>query len=207
MVDARLYVEGGGDAKDLRSECRRAFQQLLVKAGLGGRMPRIVACGSRQQTLDDFAMAMRDREGGAGCLVLVDSEGPVNAASSWTHLERQVAGAWARPAGVAEEQGHLMVQCMESWLLADRQALAKFFGQGFGDKALPGNPNIEEVSKRDLFAGLAAASKRSKNGAYRKGAHSFQLLASLDVAKVTEASRWARRFFDTMKTWPHLAVR
>jgi len=153
-------------------------------------------------------MAMRDRESGPGCLVLVDSEGPVETASScWTHLERQIAGAWIRPAGVAEEQGHLMVQCMESWLLADRQALGRFFGNGFRDKALPGNPNVEEVPKQDLFAGLAAASKKSKTGAYRKGAHSFQLLASLDVEDVIGASRWARRFFDTMKAWPHLAAR
>src|SRR6185437_534748 len=119
--------------KDLRSECRRAFQQLLVKAGLGARLLRVVPCGGRQQALDDFAIAMRDREGGAGCLVLVDSEGPVEVASSWKHLERQIAGAWTRPAGVTEEQGHLMVQWMESWLRADRQVLARFFGQGFAD--------------------------------------------------------------------------
>ena len=47
MVTVRLYVEGGGDAKSLRTACRRGFREFLLRAGLGGSMPRIIACGPR----------------------------------------------------------------------------------------------------------------------------------------------------------------
>lgn len=33
--------------------------------------------------------------------------------------------------GVADEQIHLMVPTMEAWLVADPEALARFYGQGF----------------------------------------------------------------------------
>ena len=47
-MTALLYVEGGGNGKALRVECRKGFAQFLAKAGLKGRMPRIRASGSRQ---------------------------------------------------------------------------------------------------------------------------------------------------------------
>ena len=63
MVELYLYVEGGGaEAKLLRTACRRGFSEFLAKAGLKGRMPRIVACGGRQQRLDTFGN-MADRDG------------------------------------------------------------------------------------------------------------------------------------------------
>ena len=52
MVTVRLYVEGGGDSKKLRVQCRRGFRKFVEKAGLKGRMPRIVACGGRQAEVD-----------------------------------------------------------------------------------------------------------------------------------------------------------
>ena len=38
-----------------------------------------------------------------------------------------------------------MTQCMETWLLAYRQALRKFFGQGFADNALPATESVLET--------------------------------------------------------------
>lgn len=48
MVEAKVYVEGGGDRKDLKSKCREGFRKFFEKAGLTGRMPRIVTCGGRR---------------------------------------------------------------------------------------------------------------------------------------------------------------
>lgn len=42
----KIYVEGGGDSKELKTRCRRGFSNFFEKAGLKGRMPRVVACGS-----------------------------------------------------------------------------------------------------------------------------------------------------------------
>ena len=43
----KIYVEGGGDQAKLKRECRRAFSKFFEKAGFKGKMPRVVASGSR----------------------------------------------------------------------------------------------------------------------------------------------------------------
>ncbi len=44
-----------------------------------------------------------------------------------------------------------MVQAMEAWFLADREALANFYDGGFLANSLPGSPtNVEAVLKDDL---------------------------------------------------------
>jgi hypothetical protein len=179
MVGAKLYVEGGGDAKELRTACRKGFSTFLKKAGFLGAMPGIVACGSRENAYDSFCTALKK---GETAFLLVDSENPAG-------------DGWKKPAEASEGMCHLMVQCMEAWLLADRAAMTLFFGRGFNEKALPQRKNVEEVPKRDLYSGLAQASSGCKTkNAYDKGKHSFDLLCSIDPAKVAEASPWAHRF-------------
>lgn len=145
MVELRLYVEGGGDSKLLRTACRQGFSEFLGKAGLKGHMPRIVACGGRKQAYDDFCTALSN---GKKALLLVDSEDHVTTVSAWQHLLIRQGDQWLTPEGASEEHCHLMVQCMESWFLADRQTLETFFGQGFKTNALPvaANP-IESITK------------------------------------------------------------
>ena len=38
-----------------------------------------------------------------------------------------------------------------------------------------------------------------KKGEYHKGNHSFDILGKIDPQKVKAASKWAARFFDTIK--------
>ena len=77
MVSARLYVEGGGNSKELKTACRRGFASFLDRAGVAGRMPRIVACGSRANAFDRFKTGHESK--GVDATLLVDSEGPVSA--------------------------------------------------------------------------------------------------------------------------------
>ena len=67
----KLFVEGGGDANILRTECRKGFREFLCKVGMHGHMPRIVACGGRRQAYEAFCTAI---ENGEKALLLVDSE-------------------------------------------------------------------------------------------------------------------------------------
>ncbi|EQC1013419.1 DUF4276 family protein [Pseudomonas aeruginosa] len=210
----KLYVEGGGDAAALKTACREGFAKFLGKAGLAGRMPRVVACGSRSDAYDSFRTAIRS---GEAAMLLVDSEAPVagpaqqgDAAKQedrgrwlpWLHLQQRQGDGWEKPDGSEDLQCHLMVQCMEAWLLADRETLMAFFGQGFKDNALPAATNrIESVGKQQLYDGLAKATRDCKTkGAYGKGEHSFKLLALVDPAKVMEASPWARRFVEALQS-------
>jgi hypothetical protein len=129
-VSVRVYVEGGGDYKhnDTATTCRRGFQELFGKLGLPGRRLSVIACGSRLQTFNDFRKALRQQTGDF-VILLVDSEGPVVAPGAWAHFHAR--DGWQRPAGTIQDQAHLMVQCMEAWFLADREALIEFYGQGF----------------------------------------------------------------------------
>ena len=203
----KLFVEGGGEGKVLRTECRQAISEFLEKAGLVGCLPRIVASGSRGQAFGDFCTAIRSHE---PALLLVDSEGPVppeyqtgepDAWQPWAHLSQRVGDGWAMPVGATERHCHLMVECMENWFLADRAALAEFFGQGFLATALPAATRpIESVGKIQLYDALQAATNHCKTKAqYGKGEHSFKLLSTIDPLKVVDASPWAKRFVDETK--------
>lgn len=198
MVEARLYVEGGGDSKVLHSACRRGFSEFLRKAGLQGSMPRIVACGGRRQAFDDFCTAVKQKK---IAVLLVDSEVLVTDVSPWRHLLSRPGDQWAKPAGVTDDGCHLMVQCMESWFLADRQSLAAFFGQGFQANQLPAEASpIESINKDQLLQSLVKASRQCKTkSSYGKSEHSFLLLAKIDPAKVIQASPWADRFVKILK--------
>ena len=94
-----------------------------------------------------------------------------------------------------------MVKIMESWFLADRDALKAFFGQGFKENALPAADNaIEGIAKQQVYRSLEQATSNCKTKAvYGKGEHSFKLLRLIAPDKVTAASVWAKRFVDTVR--------
>ena len=210
----KLYVEGGGDTSALKTACREGFAKFLGKAGLAGRMPRIMACGSRADAYDSFCTAIRS---GETAMLLVDSEAPVVATAQpadankredrecwrpWLHLQQRKGDGWEKPTGSKDLQCHLMVQCMEAWLLADRETLKKFFGQGFKENALPATENpLEQTDKLQIYAALANATRDCKTkSAYGKGEHSFKLLGLVDPAKVLETSPWARRLQEALQS-------
>lgn len=196
-MSVRIYVEGGGNLGALRSECRRGFAEFFAKFIPRGKQPRVIACGSRNEALDDFRTALRKYRD-EHVVLLVDAEAPVDPNHAiWTHLKQR--DDWDPPAGATEENTHLMVQCMESWFLADPETLTAYFGQGFQASALPRNPDIEAVAKQHIFRALEAATRQTRTkGPYSKGGHSFAILAMLDPAKVRHASPHAERLAVTL---------
>lgn len=202
----KLYVEGGGDAAALRTACRQGFTQFITGAGIG-RKPRVVACGSRHDAYDSYCTAIAN---GEDAVLLVDSEAPVahqhqqdhdSEWQPWQHLKQRTGDGWERPEGAPDTDCHLMVQCMESWLIADPVTLKAFFGQGFRENQLPATASsVEQVAKAQLYSALANATKHCKTKAqYGKGEHSFKLLGKIDPTKVTAASPWASRFVSELK--------
>lgn len=202
----KIFVEGGGDASSLRAECRHGFSCFFAAAGLKGKMPRIVACGTRHDAYDSFCTAIIH---GESAFLLVDSEEALNAAyrhdddpaqwRPWAHLKQR--DNWDKPPSALDSDCHLMVQCMETWFIADRKALQTFFGQGFNAKALPAEGNkVESLSKNQIYQALSEATKNCKTKArYGKGEHSFKILARLAPERVTAASPWAKRLVDGVK--------
>ena len=200
MVSVKVYVEGGGDSNQLRRQCRNGFREFFIKAGLEGRMPRVVACGSRQRAYDQFCASINDAEAGSFIVLLVDSEAAVAASDSpWEYLKKR--DKWTQPSVAEDDSAQLMVQCMEAWFVADRQSLSDYFGKDFNAAALPARDDVEAIAKDDLERTLKQASSSCSKGkgTYRKGRHSFELLECLDPSKVMESSPHARRLIDTLR--------
>ena len=96
---------------------------------------------------------------------------------------------WDKHSEATDENAHLMVQCMEAWFLADKNALANYYGKGFNENSLPRRIEIEQVPKSDIEEGLKMATRQCTKGRYDKGSHSFAILAELNPEKVIAASR------------------
>ena len=145
-----------------------------------------------QQTFNRFSTAVRSCQAEDVCVLLVDAEAPVTSGSAIQHLHSR--DGWDLPT-LDRHRVFLMVQAMEAWFLADREALAEFYDGGFLANSLPGSPtNIEAILKDDLEPALKHASKPTNTKReYHKVKHGFALLALIDPAKVGNASPHARR--------------
>jgi hypothetical protein len=189
-VSVRIYVEGGFEGS--KNNCRRAFANFLGKVVRPGSF-RVIASGSRTEAFQNFCSALRDHPG-EYVVLLVDSETAVTA-GPWRHLNTSEGDKWTRPNGAGDDQAHLMVQVMEAWFLADQQTLSSYYGQGFLQKSLPRQKNIEKVDKERVFETLRHASKHTQKGTYHKTRHGFELLELIDPTLVRSASRHADNLF------------
>jgi len=202
----RLYVEGGGDAPSLKTECRKGFSDFIKKSGIS-KMPRVVACGSRQNAYESYCTAIGN---GEDAFLLVDAEEPIDAICEqgdpddwkpWDHLKARQGDNWKKPANAQDTECHLMTQVMESWFIADRSVLIQFFGADFKEPKLPSAASpVEAITKAIINSSLKDATKLCKTkGQYGKGAHSFKILSEVDPGTVVQASPWAKRFLDELQ--------
>ena len=77
-----------------------------------------------------------------------------------------------------------MVQCMETWIVADAKALADFYGNKFDESQLPKRKNLEDELKVDVQRKLRLATRNSSKGEYRKLAHASKLLSRLNADSI-----------------------
>ena len=198
VSEIRLYVEGGGDGKDTKARMRQGFHTFLQKIVDRARSQRvkwqIIACGPRTKAFSAFEMALATHPE-AYNLLLVDAEGPAHT-PPWQHLQNR--DNW-RVSGMDEQHCHLMVQTMEAWLIADREALARFYGSGFGEGALPGHANVEHIDKSMLVSALQAATRHTSKGEYHKIRHGCILLGQLESIRVRRAAPHCERLFTTLE--------
>lgn len=198
----RIYVEGGGNRSEGKILIRQGFHSFLRKLIDLARSKRvgfaIVACGSRQDAYDNFRRALQAHPNAFNVL-LVDSEGPVDPQHlPWEHL--LLRDSWQRPTGCPDEHCHLMVQTMEYWLVIDRDALKRFYGQGFHEGSLPNTADVEQIDRRQLESALEKATRLSeKKGVYHKVQHGPRLLELIDVTKVCDAAPYCKRLVEILQ--------
>ena len=196
MVTAKLYIEGGGEEKYLRISFREGWKEFFEKAGVGGKT-KIVRGGGREQTYKRFSTAVLNTIPGTVPFLLVDSEDAVALGrSTWHHLLDR--DNWPRPNGAGDDQAFLMVQVMETWFLADREALQKYFGNKLKGQAFKTWPNLEDVPKQQVLNALKTATASCRKG-YSKGEISFELLAQIDPVRVEDACPHAKALLERLR--------
>jgi hypothetical protein len=197
-VNAKIYIEGGGEGELLDTYFRQGWRQFFEAAGLSGKMPRIVRGRGRERTFGLFVTAVKNRKTNELPLMLLDSENPLQHGHSvWQHLKAR--DKWDRPDGASDDQAFLMVQVMETWFLADRGMLVSYFGSRFRQGHLRNWPSLEDISKADVFEVLEKSTAACVQKPYKKGKVSFEMLARLDPIMVENACPHAKDLLDHLR--------
>lgn len=179
MKEIRIYFEGDSA---LRPGFAKFFEEISNRARARGLRWSLVAGRSTAETTKDFRHCL-EQNPDVHALLLVDSEG----------REPQ-----------RSRTAFFMIQCMESWFLADREALRTYFGNEFKEAALPGgaNPgNVESIPKDDVVRALDNASRSTKKGKYSrsKSGHGAKLLALLKPERVRKLAPDCDRLFTILE--------
>ncbi|HLM66378.1 MAG TPA: DUF4276 family protein [Longimicrobium sp.] len=197
MSEIRVYVEGGG-GKDSKARMRQAFSQFFsaprVRAHQKRKPLRVIPCGSRDDTFKAFRAGVRDHPEDY-VFLLVDAEQEVGGKPR-EHLAAREP--WDL-SFAADDQCHLMAQVMESWFLADPDALARFYGRQFGIKQIPPRKNVEEVPKSEVEAILKSSTAKTQRGEYHKIRHGAPILESLNPDRVRSRAPHCDRLFGALQ--------
>jgi len=190
-----VYMEGGGrDSKEGKARLRQGMSEFIRKV-VSQKKPgwKVIACGSRNDARDAFLDANKTSPDTFSVL-LVDSEEPVTQPPRAYLKQRD---AWDL-ADSNEHAIHLMIQVMETWVIADCEALATHYGQGFLKKALlPRTKNLESVEKERIYDALKHATAKTQKGEYHMIGHAAALLEKIDPAIVRRRCPSCDRLFAT----------
>ena len=147
VTEIRIYYEGDPLLKPGFDAFFTGLRERAKEKRCGFRL--IAAKGTPCR---DFGIAIQANTG-AWNILLKDSEGP-DARDLSASLCRQ--NEWSQSHA---ESIFWMVEMMESWFHADKDALKQLYGSEFRKNSLKANPNVEQISKKDLKDGLSAATR------------------------------------------------
>lgn len=190
LTEIRIYFEGH---RALKPGFSQFFADLRERARSRRCKFELISGGSGSNVCNDFARALRTHPRSWNIL-LIDSEGPDTRTLSETLCRNQ---GWDT---ATRDSIFWMVEMMESWFHADKEALEAFYGPDFRKNALKPNPNVEDISKSDLKHGLRNATEHTKKGDYfdNKTSHGPALLSVIGANKVRSAAPNCRGLFEAV---------
>lgn len=171
-MEIRIYFEG---KSTLRSGFESFFAELRTAARIAGSTVEFIAAKDGPSV---FRKANRTHPG-AWNILLQDSEGPPPA-------RREADVFW-------------IVQLMEAWFLADRDALSLYYGDGFAQNAIGDTADVEQIPKLDVFDRLKRATRNTTKGEYSKVKHAPFLLDRLSSRRVQTRAAHCRELFELVR--------
>tara|TARA_R110002049_G_scaffold66203_2_gene173056 strand:+ start:478 stop:1179 length:702 start_codon:yes stop_codon:yes gene_type:complete len=223
VKEIAIYLEGGGPNAETLTPFRQGmstFLKPLVDAAREKRVRwKVIPCGGRAEALKAFKSALKtDPE--VFNVLLVDAEEPVSDLTKpWDHLKARKGDEWVKPVKATNNHCHMMIVTMETWFLADAEALKNLFKNtnGFDASAFPKMPAdpappkegqqapppkastfLESKSKTAVNAILKKAFKGTAAKEYRKIDDGTRMLAVIDPEKVRKYCPSANRLFKTL---------
>jgi hypothetical protein len=190
-----IYVEGGQEKyldMSLKNSMRSFLRELEEALRNIGWSLKIDMKHSRNEAFSAFCSPPQPDPTGYRVL-LVDAECTVHGNQSAKQHLRTRDGWDTAPHDAA--QFYLMVQMMESWFLADLDALEDYFGHGYRPNAIPKRNDIEAIPKDDVESHIESATIASARRKYHKGRHSADLLAKINPQLVRQKSPHCERLF------------
>jgi hypothetical protein len=196
VTGIKIYIEGGGQTKNLKTPLRIGFQKFLKDLRFSAKEKgldfEVVMSGGRSDAYDKFKIAMKVNTDTYNYL-LVDSESDVlETKSTWQYLKDRTEDKYEKVG--EDDQCHLMVQCMETWFVADAIALKKVFKGDLDESKLPKNTNLETAEKDDVQKKLEDAT----NGKYHKRNKAKEILEVLDPTVIRKL-KYCERLFCTLE--------
>lgn len=200
MKGITIFMEGGGRGQGGRAKLRQGMDAFLGSLKQTARRKKLrwklVCCGPRGEAYRRFRSTVLSSGPGDTSILLVDSEDRVDK-SPRAHLSGRKEDKWdlrfTKDANV-----HLMVQVMETWIVADPQALAEYYGQRFGKARLPNRADLEEEPKKRVILALESATGPTDRGTYGKIGHASALLMRINPEKVKARCPHCRRLFEEL---------
>jgi hypothetical protein len=177
VKELRFYYEGDNGLKPGFHK----FLKEIVEAA-GSKRYKFQLVEAHGTPIQDFRDALKTHAD-AWNVLLLDHEDAAEAEIRKKHLE-----------GCDQDSVFWMVEIMESWFLADVDALKALHKGRFNQSALGWNPKVEEIPKADVMERL----KRVSGGEYHKVKHGTKLLELIDPAKVRKAARNCDRMFSVI---------
>jgi len=183
VKEVRIHYEGD---PELKEGFHSFFGKLVFQNYFRRCRVRFIAGKGRSDTIHDFQDGLASHSSSWNVL-LIDSEGPDDG-----QLFARLKLSAARKKSV-----FWMVQLMESWFLADIDALKGFYGQGFREAQLRIQRDLEQVPKKDVIKWLENATKTTQKGKYDKTAHAPRLLSLINPDLVRKACPNCRRMHES----------
>jgi hypothetical protein len=206
MVTVTVLVEGAGESLALRSIAKKKLGELLKKLPLA-RQPRIEFQGTRRAAFDRLEIELRKPAKDRVFILLVDSEEPFTESSDpnekhhrWAHVRNRSGDNWERPDIATDEHLHFMATAMETWIIADKEAIRSRFPKDFRENAIKDVRDWEQRSKEHVKELLRLATgERLGKGRFEKGEVSFELLGRINPQTLRKNCPHADRFFSALE--------